>query len=219
MKENGEKISAHDGEFKVKLIHREIRENFDEPLHFLEEYERWKTDIGTFDYYSFHAPENKFYLQFVSWFIHAGGPFSCSGPPLWVSDINPIVLIALVERPARRIYNFNLPETSLLGGELPAFFEMYNAEPNSVFQRMYERDQKNNRHNPQATLERLIKVHKPDQWSWEKITDLIYENITKARDVILGYARQIPNENIARVIGDLELKKPEPQSFENNASS
>ena len=75
------------------------------------------------------------------------------------------------------------------------------------------------RNTPQAILERLVTVHKPDLWSWEKIIDLVYENITKARGVLLDYARQVPNANVAKVIGDLELRKPEVASFEKVAQA
>lgn len=69
----------------------------------------------------------------------------------------------------------------------------------------------NERCTPQATLERIVGVHKPHAWSWEKIIDLVYENVTQAREVLLGYARQVPNENVAKVIGSLEMRKPTPE--------
>lgn len=192
----------------VNLILRKTTQSFEEQLRYSQKYEKWQTNIGQFFYYYFYAPEKQFQLQIVDFSILAGGPFDCSGPPMWVQDIKPIALIALAGKPAHRLYGAGRIDYSI--GNLPAFFDTYNTGSDSIFSRMCEKDQTQNRNNPQKTLERLCEVHKPDMWSWEQIIDLVYENITKARNVLLDSAQQISNGYVTQVMGDLELERPNP---------
>ena len=187
----------------MKLIHREVRENFDEPVEYSKFSEDWEVDKIHFYYYKFHTLQQQFTLEVVSWDIFHESQFNCSGPSLWVGDIKPIALVHYGEELLQRIYGTSSHRDWI------EFLTNYSGklELGEYLATLYRVFPNNEQNTPQAVLERLIRVHKPDQWSWEKITDLIYENITKARDVFLGYVRQIPNENIAKVIGDLELTK------------
>ncbi len=197
----------------MKLELRKIKDCFEKPLQYSEHFERWKMGNNSFSYYRFHAPERYFTLQIVSTFISSEGVFDCSGPPIWVAHIDPI---ALVE------FEGNLPLRIYGAGKIRNEIDFYLAHslhlegdnPNDYFSKVYKLYSSNERKTPQEILERLVRAHKPDKWSWDEIIDLVYENITKARDSLLDYITQLPNENFVKVVGALNLTKPCPSSFE-----
>ncbi|GEM_PF-6776620 len=197
----------------MKLELRETKECFKEPLQYSEHNEEWTIGNNSFSYYRFHAPRQDFNLELVSMYICPEGPFDCSGPPLWVCNINPVALVKFEE---------NIPLRKYGAGDMQNAINLYLAyfshskedDHRAFFSKLYNKVYPNNeRSTPQTTLERLVRINKPNQWPWDKTIDLIYENITTARNALIDYARQLPNENFAKVIGDLNLTKPSPSSF------
>lgn len=190
----------------MKLERRENIEVLEDEFQYLESSETWKFGYGAnrVYYHMFSSPQHQFTLEHVSISMFPEKEFDGTGMLLWVSDISPIELVHYKEQPPLRIYgaqsrleaiHFNLSHDRI--SEIDTCFaDVCRVFPN------------NERCTPQVTLERLVGVHKPHAWSWEKIIDLVYENVTKARDVLLGYAKQVPNENVAKVIGVLEMRKP-----------
>lgn len=193
----------------MKLERRENIEVLEDEFQYSELSETWKFGYGAnrFYYHRFSAPQHQFTLELVSISMFPEKEFDGTGMLPWVGDISPIKLVHYKEQPPLRIYgaqsdlqaiHFNLGHDRI--SEIDACFaKVYRVFPN------------NERCIPQATLDRIVGVHKPHSWSWEKIINLTYENVTRARDILLGYAKQVPNENVAKVIGDLEMRKPTPE--------
>ena len=196
----------------MKLERRETKEVSEDIFQYSELSETWKfegVNANQFCYYRVSLPPHQFISESVSidLFLEEGTVFDCSGPPLWVARISPIRLTQYGERSPVRVYGAQMAirETDFhMDSERRCCVGDYLSTFGMIFPNNEEAA-------PQRSLERLVGVHKPDLWSWEKIIQLVYENITKARDALLNYAKEVPNENIARVIGDLELRKPTPQ--------
>lgn len=189
----------------MDLVLRETIECYEEDFCYLELSEEWKLQGNSFYYYKFHIPAQKFHIEIVSLEIDPVGPFDCSGPPLWVANISPIALITYGETPPLRIYGMREGRQAIKN------YKNYRhmiEDPETCLSAIAKAYPNNERSTPQASLERLVTVHKPSKWSWQEIIELVYENITKAKAVLLDYVNQVPNERVAKVVGDLEITKP-----------
>jgi len=197
---------------KMKLECRETKEVLNDNFQYSELSETWKfegNNANRFYYYRLSVPLHQFISELVSisLFPEEGSVFDCSGPPLWVARISPIRLVQYGERSSVRIYG----SQSLVRETDFYMHHERRGQINDYLSALCKIYPNNEESTPQAALERIVGVHKPDLWSWEKIIDLVYENITKARNALLNYAKEVPNEDVARVIGDLEFRKPTSQ--------